>query len=321
MREPPLVSVLISNYNYGQFLEESIRSAVEQTYRPLEVIVVDDGSTDDSRVIIESFGDQVQPIFKENGGQASAFNAGFAATSGEIVCFLDADDVFALDKVADVVQEWEGDRRAGLIYHQVQPIDTEGRPAGKPWPRHVWRGSIRHRIERTGGSYPRPPTSGLSFTRSYLKHLFPIPTEHFRLGSGPHGEIYADSYIADPAAWVAPVLGIRRPLSFYRLHDENMSGIGRLDSAPERWLYATSRAAGTIAEFELMRRVLRDRFGIEARASLDDHLFLTLLYRGLREVSQTTALGVVWRSASLRRREKPRELLRVLLDRGFARRV
>ena len=76
----PLVSILINNYNYGYFLGAAIESALSQTYQNIEIIVVDDGSTDNSREIIAHYGNHIIPILKENGGQASAFNAGFAAS-------------------------------------------------------------------------------------------------------------------------------------------------------------------------------------------------------------------------------------------------
>src|SRR3954451_20463787 len=88
----PLVSIVIDNYNYARFLPEAIESALAQTYPDTEVIVVDDGSTDDSREIIASYGSRVRPVLKTNGGQASAFNAGFAASRGDVVLFLDSDD-------------------------------------------------------------------------------------------------------------------------------------------------------------------------------------------------------------------------------------
>src|ERR1700719_288784 len=87
-----LVSIIIPNYNYARYLRIAIDSALAQTYAPVEVIVVDDGSTDNSREVIESYGDRITPIIKTNGGHGSALNAGYAASRGEIVIFLDADD-------------------------------------------------------------------------------------------------------------------------------------------------------------------------------------------------------------------------------------
>src|SRR5208282_6401633 len=80
--------------------------ALTQSYAPVEVIVVDDGSTDTSRDVISSYGDRVSAIFKPNGGHASAFNAGFRASRGSIVMFLDADDVLLPNAVEEVVRAW-----------------------------------------------------------------------------------------------------------------------------------------------------------------------------------------------------------------------
>src|SRR5262245_56700835 len=95
----PLVSILINNYNYGRFLAAAVDIALSQRYPSTEVIVVDDGSTDDSRAIMASYGTRIRPVLKENGGQTSAFNAGVAASRGDILCFLDADDLFYPEKV------------------------------------------------------------------------------------------------------------------------------------------------------------------------------------------------------------------------------
>src|ERR687885_1217665 len=96
--ENSLVSILICNYNYAQYVKEAIDSALNQTYSNTEVIVIDDGSTDNSREIIASYGDKIIPILKQNSGQASAFNVGFAISKGDIICFLDSDDTFSAEK-------------------------------------------------------------------------------------------------------------------------------------------------------------------------------------------------------------------------------
>src|SRR5450631_2550416 len=87
----PLVSVLINNYNYREYLAQAIDSALSQDYDPIEIIVVDDGSTDDSRSIIARYGTKIRTVFQNNSGQASAFNAGINAAQGDILCFLDSD--------------------------------------------------------------------------------------------------------------------------------------------------------------------------------------------------------------------------------------
>src|SRR3712207_698742 len=103
MSEIPLVSIIITSYNYELYIKETINSALNQTYSNIEVIVVDDGSKDDSPNIIAEFGNQIIPILKINGGQASAFNAGFNTSKGEIVIFLDSDDVLLPTAIERVV--------------------------------------------------------------------------------------------------------------------------------------------------------------------------------------------------------------------------
>ena len=100
---PLLASVIVNNYNYGKFLPQAIDSALEQTYPRVEVIVVDDGSTDDSREIISRYDSRIRSVLKSNGGQASALNAGFTASHGDVVLFLDADDFLYPSAVANAV--------------------------------------------------------------------------------------------------------------------------------------------------------------------------------------------------------------------------
>ena len=92
MPPPRLASVIITSFNYERYLAQAIDSALAQTWPAVEVIVVDDGSTDGSPTIIERYGPRVHAVFKSNGGQGSALNVGFASSRGEIVLFVDSDD-------------------------------------------------------------------------------------------------------------------------------------------------------------------------------------------------------------------------------------
>src|ERR1700689_4315876 len=102
----PLVSIIVDNFNYARFIRAAIDSALAQSYAQVEVIVVDDGSTDNSRDVISSYGNRLSAVFKPNGGHASAFNAGFRASRGSIVMFLDADDALLPTAVEEVVRAW-----------------------------------------------------------------------------------------------------------------------------------------------------------------------------------------------------------------------
>src|SRR6266446_4798942 len=88
----PLVSVVVISHNYEAFVAEAVRSAIGQSYPAIEVIAVDDGSTDRSREVLARFAGRIAVIAKPNGGETSAVNRGFAASRGDIVMFLDSDD-------------------------------------------------------------------------------------------------------------------------------------------------------------------------------------------------------------------------------------
>jgi hypothetical protein len=99
-------SIIINNYNYGCFIKQAIDSALGQKYTLKEVIVVDDGSTDNSAEILQSYGSQIQAILKTNGGQASTYNTGFAKAKGELVLFLDSDDFLGTAPTPKHIFHW-----------------------------------------------------------------------------------------------------------------------------------------------------------------------------------------------------------------------
>ena len=214
MNSLPLVSVLISNYNCDRYLASAIDSALAQTYPQIEIIVVDDGSSDNSRQIIEHYGDCIRAIFKENGGQASAFNAGFGVSKGEIICLLDADDLWLPTKVAEIVMAFEDCPQATVAYHKVQNIDSQDTPIGEPWPPYKSIvGDVSQSVSRSGGWWPFPPSTALSFSRQFLTKTMDIPEAEYRL--------CADAYLADLAPFFGEVVGIDRVLSQFRFHDDN----------------------------------------------------------------------------------------------------
>ena len=104
-RAAPRISVIVTNHNYGHFLEPCLASLRAQTRSPDEIIVVDDGSEDASRTFLSDQAD-VRVILQENGGQAAAFNAGFAASTGDAVLFLDSDDLLRQEAIEVVMRLW-----------------------------------------------------------------------------------------------------------------------------------------------------------------------------------------------------------------------
>ncbi|HEY9666398.1 MAG TPA: glycosyltransferase family 2 protein, partial [Coleofasciculaceae cyanobacterium] len=196
--ELPKVSTIITNYNYELYLKEAIDSALNQTYPNTETIVVDDGSTDNSRELIASYGNKIIPVYKENGGPASAFNAGFAVSQGEIVCPLDADDVWLPQKLEKVVEAFNTHSNTVVVYHKVQNIDKSGTLISPPWPPYKSiKGNISSRVIQIGGWWPFPPTSALGFSREFLSKVMNVPEQ------GKEYRVWVDAYLAD----LAPFLG------------------------------------------------------------------------------------------------------------------
>lgn len=213
----PLVSILINNYNYGSFVGEAIESALHQTYSNVEVIVVDDGSTDNSREIIKSYGDKIIPILKQNGGQASAFNAGFAASQGEIICFLDSDDVFQPSKVEEVVQGFLSNPDSNWCFHGLDffgknaenstQVNHKSFSSKCDLRADIQRGKLKNKLPIAGIA-----TSGTCFKSSLLSQILPMPEEI---------RITSDDYIKYTALGLSEGLIISDNLASQRIHGNN----------------------------------------------------------------------------------------------------
>ena len=215
----PLVSILINNYNYGHFIAEAINSSLEQTFSSVEVIVVDDGSTDNSREIISSYGNKIIPIFQENGGQASAFNSGVAASRGDLICILDSDDIFALNKIQKIINFLKiksvNDPKI-FLYHPLEAVTQHCSPLGFQKPRtfHNYQGVNFYQFACQYGFVPHhaSPTSGISFSRELAELIFPLPETI---------NISADSLIVRAGFLLGKVYEMQEVLGQYRIHGNN----------------------------------------------------------------------------------------------------
>jgi glycosyltransferase involved in cell wall biosynthesis len=208
-------SVVITCYNYGRFVASAIESALRQS-QVVEVIVVDDGSTDDSRAVIARYGDRVQAVFKENGGQGSAFNAGCRLAQGDAVFLLDADDELRPDAVETVLAAWRPE--TVLVQWRPSQMDAEGRDIPGTVPAQ-WipldEGDVCQRMLATGG-YSVTVTSGLALRRDALLSVLPMPEGPFRYA--------ADGFLVRAMAFLGPVQVVDRPLTRYRVHGSNEIG-------------------------------------------------------------------------------------------------
>src|ERR1700677_4797509 len=225
----PLVSILVSNYNYGRYIGESIQSALDQTYSNFELIICDDGSTDDSISIIEEYqrkDQRIKLIRKANGGQASGFNAAFAASRGEIISLLDSDDRYLPNKIERVVANFQAHADSGFGVHRVIRMTADLPRQGvwtmtDPVPSR-WYGT---RLLQDGGILPfMPPTSGLSLHRDVAERLFPLPLQ-------PPLVNCPDQLITRLAPLITNVTHEDEALSEYRLHGGNSYGLDRVSAA------------------------------------------------------------------------------------------
>src|SRR5262245_44059625 len=119
MRAQPLVSVVIPTYNSCRFLIETVESALAQSYPHVEVVVVDDGSTDDTAAVLAPYQSRLRYVYQQNQGPSAARNRGIAEARGELLAFLDADDIWLPDKVARQVDALGRAPRAGLVHTDV----------------------------------------------------------------------------------------------------------------------------------------------------------------------------------------------------------
>ena len=209
-RLAPRVSIVINNHDYADYLGAAIASALEQTRPAHEVIVVDDGSTDGSREVIARF-PAIRPVLKQNGGQASALNAGFGAATGDLVVFLDADDRLLPEAVETLAaQGLEGVARLSF---GLETIDESGHPTGLfPMSRLAASGDVRGAL-LAEGFLRMMPTSGNAFPRATLDRLLPIPEAPWRIS--------ADVYLVYGASFLGEARHLGRPLGQYRLHGRN----------------------------------------------------------------------------------------------------
>jgi Glycosyl transferase family 2 len=206
------VSIIIDNYNYAGYVAQTIESALAQTHADIEVLVVDDGSRDDSLAVIARYADRVTVLAKPNGGQASAYNLGFAHSRGELVMFLDADDWLYPDAIAQAVAAW----RPGVskVQFRLDMVGPQGEPLGRQLPRHLHDGALARRLMREFGAYGSPPGSGNVYARRFLETVLPMDAPAWPVG-------------ADSILLLAPaggeVVSLPEPQGAYRLHQPKSS--------------------------------------------------------------------------------------------------
>ncbi len=211
---PGLVSILISNYNYAQFVAASIESAAGQSYPNVEIIVVDDGSTDRSVETISALQARIPSlrlVVQENAGQAAAMNRAFALAKGRYVVFLDSDDLLDSDAVSEAVAAVRPD--TAFVQYYLRTVDGLGLPTGLHAFSHMVESGDMFRQILSSGHFRFMPTSGNLFVRAALGAVFPIPEKQWR--------ICADTFLVAAAASAGRVETLPKILGSYRTHGAN----------------------------------------------------------------------------------------------------
>jgi glycosyltransferase involved in cell wall biosynthesis len=222
------VSIIVLNYNYGRFLAAAIDSALNQDHPLCEVIVVDDGSTDNSRAVIARYGDRIRSVLQEtNNGQVSALNGAWPLARHPILIFLDADDLLFPHAAATVARRWTP--ATVKTQSPLVTIDESGRQRGHiapKYPPNLDTATIRKQLLRTGGSC-NSPASGNAYSRALLDRM--SIDGAFELEK-PR-EYHMDAILECNAPLYGEVVTIYEPLAYYRVHGRNLYATSQVDEA------------------------------------------------------------------------------------------
>jgi hypothetical protein len=208
------VSILINNWNYADYLPVALDSALAQVHPDVEIVVVDDGSTDDSPAVLDRYaqqhGHRLTLLRQENAGQPAAGLTGLEHSTGEIVMFLDADDYLMPDAASRVATVWRPD--CAKVQFRLSLVGPDGVRFGVDPPENVAmpQGDLIPLLRATG-RYESPVTSGNAYPRVLLEQLFPIPPAFHNI----------DGYLNTVVPLFGPVISLDEELGAYRQHGRN----------------------------------------------------------------------------------------------------
>jgi len=217
-QDMPEISVIIPTYNNGRFINSALESIFRQTYpeKKIEIIVVDDGSTDNTPEVLEEFREKIIYVRQENNGIASARNTGMSMAKGEIITFLDSDDMWYEERVQRVVERFNERYDTGMVYHPVEVIDSDGTTIYDNFYKAFGykeglHGCVTNEILSgwifCGGS-------SFAFKREIIDKIYPVP-EDIRRG--------IDYYMTAVSSCHATVEYIPAILGKYRMHGSNLT--------------------------------------------------------------------------------------------------
>ena len=207
---PLKVSIVITCYNFARYVGLAIESSLAQTYPHVEIVVIDDGSTDGSDAVILQYEGRIRSIRQVNQGFIAAFNRGYLEATGDLVLFLDADDLVSSIAVAECIAAWSAG--CAKIQYDLDVIDATGFGLGRKFcnftPKYdsAW---VRDCFARTG-TYRWPVMSGNLYARAFLDAMMPLNVAHAR-----------DGVLNTVAPIYGEVITVPKSLGCYRVHGAN----------------------------------------------------------------------------------------------------
>ena len=239
------ISAIITAYNSEKYVCDAVKSVLKQTYPVNEIIVIDDGSIDDTGQVLKKFASQVRYIYKQNGGPGSARNEGINAAKGDLIAFLDADDLWKCEKIKKQINIFNSYSEIGMVTSIMEIINKDGIPSGRMKPQNEPGESLEDILIRGAG----------------LPSTFLIKKEIFK-DVGLFSEdkkMYEDWDMILRIAERHKVININDSLAYYRDHPENDTKndlkvyISQF-SVAEKWLNCCPSQASRTILLERLRK-------------------------------------------------------------------
>jgi hypothetical protein len=256
LSDPLSVDIVVTNHNYARFLPAAIESACAQTHPDVHVVVVDDGSTDSSREVLGEFEDRVEVVLREQGGQASALNAGLERCRGEVLLVLDADDVLRPHAAERVAAAFAARPGLSKVQFPMAIVDAEGNPTGAVKPGGHLRAPVgdQRRAELAFPfDLPWLPGGGTGFRTEAVRRILPIPAADYPRSG-------ADWYLVHLTALLGEAVLLDEVCASYRVHGGNAYEQERdeidLDHVRESIVFAaaTTRSLEALADAQGLER-------------------------------------------------------------------
>ncbi|HET7509790.1 MAG TPA: glycosyltransferase [Solirubrobacterales bacterium] len=255
MKPPLCVDVVVTNHNYGRFLPQAIESALAQSHPDVNVVVVDDGSSDDSRDVLRGYEDRVEVVLKEQGGQASALNAGLERCRGDVLLVLDADDRLRPQAAERVAAVFATRPELAKVQFPMAIVDAEGAPTGEVKPGgHLQAPTGDQRRAELAFPFDLPwlPGGGTGFRSEAVRRILPIPAADYPRSG-------ADWYLVHLTALLGEAALLEEVCAEYRVHGGNAYELERDEIDLNHVREAIVFAGATTRSLE----ALADELGLE----------------------------------------------------------